>query len=1072
MELMYVVKKIGWILPLWLVCTYQSFAQGTFESNVSGGAGNWNDSGSWTLVSGSDADGVPDSDDNATILAGDEIDLTTTTSNVDDLVISGTLDIAGNNRTINVGGNLVMSGTSAITGNNNSRTINVTGTFTVSTSASATINGEAVSVTGDTTIDGTLNFVNTRGIKTFGNITISSTGNWNNTDREDFTITGNWINNGSFTSCSNFACDYEFTSTSGTFSGSSSSSFSDIVIDGSASYTNQNSLVILDEIRGTGSFTNGNGASLELQGAGPFGTTTFVVSTNANTVTYSGGSNVTIATATYHDLVVNKSGGNASNSGTVTVNNDFTQSLGTTDVNAALNISNDLVVTGGRMDVNAATIWITRDVVVSGGEFTPTNTGAVVNVTRDFLLSGTGIYDHNDGDVNITGDLTVTGGTMTMNESTLATTLDVDEFTIATGTVTLAEGTVTIGNVNGLVVNSGSFRLNGAILNATVYDVNGGTNDLDNGTLSVTTMDIESGDAVTVSSATVTIPGTTTINGTLNFDNNGSTNTFNDILVNAGGSWNVTAGADFTINGDITHNGTSWVGCNANGCDYTLTSTTGIISGSGTYNLSDIIINGAGSYTNTSTLTVTDRITGTGAFINDTAGALTYSGNNSAGTNFDITSFTASATGNTVTYARAGDQQLRATTDADNNYHNLVISTTLAGQDATLAGNITVDNQLTLTIGDVILSTNRLTIADGATISGGNADSYIQINSTGVLRQNYSASGTALSFPIGDGNDYSPITSFTLTDGSFSSGAFVEFDITDANHPNRDTDNTGAGGDDDGTAATAFISRYWTLTGSGITGERFDASYQYVDADVTGTESDMVATLYRNLISPAVDDWLARGMVTPGTNTVSLTNGDNFGDLYAMDNTLNRLPIVLVSFEAQVLKDEVELTWVTASEENNAFFTIEKSANGFDFEPIIYLNGAGNSKESIVYKATDKTLFEGRSYYRLKQTDYNGTFVYSEIVSVFNDIAVEGFDFTLYGNPIQQGQNLTVYRNQRGVANLRVSRLNGDQVLELNFSDPESKKITVDLSKTLETGIYLVMIHQKGKRVTRKLVVN
>lgn len=1065
------IRRIGLVL-LWYMTSFGiSRAQAVFESNVSGGAGNWNDSGSWTLISGSDGDDIPDSDDDVTIVAGDEIDLTTTTTNVDDLTIAGTLDIAGNNRTINIGGNLVMSGTSAITGNNASRSVNVTGTFDVSTGASATINGENVDVTGDTTIDGTLTFGNNRGDKSFGNITISSTGNWNNTVRESFTISGDWTNNGSFTACSNQACDYEFTSTSGTFSGSATSTFTDIVINGSASYTNTGDLAVSDEIRGTGTYINGTGSSLELQGAGPFGTTTFTVSTSTNTVTYGGGSNPTIVATTYHDLVINKSGGAAVNSGTVTVNNDLIVSGGTIDVNAAINVSNDLIVNGGRIDVNAATLTISRDIAVSAGEFTPDNTSAVVNVTRDFLLSGTGLYDHNDGDVNITGDLTVTGGTMTMNESTLPTTLDMDDFTVATGSVTLSEGTVTVANANGLVVNSGSFRINGAAVNADVYDVNGGTNDLDGGSLTVTTMDIESGDALTVSAISLTVSGTTTVNGTANFDSGSTVNALNDIVVTSGGVWNVTAATDFTISGDITHNGTTWTGCSANGCDYTLTSTTGTISGSGAISVSDFVINGSASYTNSASLTVTDRITGTGTFINGASASLTYSGNNSGGTNFDITSFTASATGNTVTYGRTGDMQLRTTTDTDNNYYNLIISTGAAGNDVTLAGNITVDNQLTMTIGDIILSTNRLTMEDGATISGGDADSFIRINSTGVLRQNYSTSGATLSFPIGDNGDFAPITAFTLTDGTFAAGAYVEFDITDANHPNRDTDNTGAGGDDDGTAATAFISRYWTLTGNAITNERFNATYQYVDADITGTEANMVATLYRGLTSPAIDDWLSAGIVTAGSNTVTLTGGDNFGDLYAMDDTLDRLPIVLISFEASAADDKVELKWTTGSEEGNSFFTIERSVNGYNFEPVLLVSGAGNSKTLINYTATDINPEEGLMYYRLKQTDFNGTFSYSELVSVFSAVSNIKPDFVIQGNPLDRGQRLVINRNQQGEAHLMIMGLGADKLVDIKLDESESGRLELNLPTDILPGTYIVVLHQQGYRLSKKLII-
>jgi hypothetical protein len=91
------------------------------------------------------------------------------------------------------------------------------------------------------------------------------------------------------------------------------------------------------------------------------------------------------------------------------------------------------------------------------------------------------------------------------------------------------------------------------------------------------------------------------------------------------------------------------------------------------------------------------------------------------------------------------------------------------------------------------------------------------------------------------------------------------------------------------------------------------------------------------------------------------------------------LPIELVSFDAGKNEEQrVTLTWVTASEINNNFFTIERSKNGFDFVPILNIPGAGNSTSTLHYSIEDENPLEGDNYYRLKQTDYDGAFTYSE----------------------------------------------------------------------------------------------
>jgi hypothetical protein len=999
-------------------------AQAVFESNVSGGSGNWNSSGSWTLISGSDGDNLPDANDHVTILSGDQINIRNNEA-CDDLTIAGTLNYSRSRR-LTVNGDLVMSGTSAeVTGNNASRELIVSGNFDVPSGANVDINGQRFEVSGTTTIDGTLNILSSTGDKAFNDIDINASGTWNNNSTEDFTINGNLTNDGSFTGCTDVTgCDYTFTNSSGIISGSGTITLTDLIVDTGASYTSTADIIITDELTGNGAFTNGAGATLELQNAGPFDVATFTASASPNTVTYTGTGTEPVFETTFHNLVINKSTGTIDNNGTITVNNDFTVSGGSFEVNASMSVGGDVTVNGGKLGVYDP-FEISGSIIIEGGEFTPDNGNADVTVAGDIIMSS-GDFDHNNGDVTITsGDLIISGGTFV-----------------------LSGGSVTVGDT---------------------YDVDGGLHDFNGGAFNTVDIDIAASQEILLGIVTFNHTGTSNISGTITVDSGSGTLTFNDITIASGGNWNVIAGADFTITGDITHNGASWTACNFSSCNYALTSTSGTISGTSAVSFTDVIINGTGSYTNNGTLTVSDRLTGTGAFTNGTNASFTYTGNNSSGTNFDITGFTASAAGNTVTYARAGNMQLRTTSEADNNYYNVVINT--GASDVTLAGNITVDNQLTMTGGDVILGSNRLTIEDGALISGGSASSYIQINSTGVLRQNYSATGASLSFPIGDNNEYSPITSFTLTAGSFSPGAYVEFDITDANHPNRDTDNTGSGGDDDGTPSTAYISRYWTLTGSGISGEQFDATYQYLDADITGTEANMVATLYRGLVSPAINDWREAGMVTAGTNTVTLTGGDNFGDLYAMDNDSGRLPIVLISFEAQLRGDDVELKWVTATEESNAIFTIERSANGVDFEPVLFLDGAGDSDQILQYIGVDNAPLSGRSYYRLKQTDFNGLFTYSEVVSVMvQDVVTESL-FGLYNNPASQGETLTIARAKAGIARLEIRDINGRSVLVRDITDTDAANIPFAIDHKLSVGVYLILVTQNGVTDSKRFII-
>jgi len=118
---------------------------------------------------------------------------------------------------------------------------------------------------------------------------------------------------------------------------------------------------------------------------------------------------------------------------------------------------------------------------------------------------------------------------------------------------------------------------------------------------------------------------------------------------------------------------------------------------------------------------------------------------------------------------------------------------------------------------------------------------------------------------------------------------------------------------------------------------------------------------------------------------LTLSNLGSAELLFNCDNCGVALPIELISFEAKMNDNkQVDIFWATASEQNNDFFTIERSTDGLNWEIVTTVAGAGNSINRIDYHAYDARPVSGISYYRLKQTDFDGAFEYSYIVSVFN----------------------------------------------------------------------------------------
>ena len=169
------------------------------------------------------------------------------------------------------------------------------------------------------------------------------------------------------------------------------------------------------------------------------------------------------------------------------------------------------------------------------------------------------------------------------------------------------------------------------------------------------------------------------------------------------------------------------------------------------------------------------------------------------------------------------------------------------------------------------------------------------------------------------------------------------------------------------------------------------------------------------------DGWQAPlpGQTNPGMFSTAVPNV-NIPGIWALANNGSPLPITLLYFSATPnSKNEVELAWATLNERDNDYFTIERSINGTDFEEISRTAGAGNSNNNRNYFGVDKHPYTGRSYYRLRQTDFNGNFtltmpqaVYirnegTVAVNIFPNPATDQINF-FFSRPIESG-NIEIY---------------------------------------------------------------
>ncbi|MFA6471680.1 MAG: hypothetical protein WCU00_06525, partial [Candidatus Latescibacterota bacterium] len=225
---------------------------------------------------------------------------------------------------------------------------------------------------------------------------------------------------------------------------------------------------------------------------------------------------------------------------------------------------------------------------------------------------------------------------------------------------------------------------------------------------------------------TLGVTGTTSVTGTLTLANTGTKTFTGDVTVNSGGVWNETGIAAINFGGSLTNNATTFTASTGthtfSGATKTLSGATttsiGTVTFTGNYTNSAtftvgtlLTVTGASvTLTNNGTLTVTTALAGTGGLTNAAAGTLNINFTGAPG----ITTLTATASGNTVSYGYAGSQTIKATT-----YHHL---TTGGGSGTkTLAGAVTVNGNLTIgasTTLDVSGSNYALNVAGNWVNSG------------------------------------------------------------------------------------------------------------------------------------------------------------------------------------------------------------------------------------------------------------------------------------------------------------------------------------------------------------------
>ncbi|MFM7728476.1 MAG: T9SS type A sorting domain-containing protein, partial [Flavobacteriales bacterium] len=223
--------------------------------------------------------------------------------------------------------------------------------------------------------------------------------------------------------------------------------------------------------------------------------------------------------------------------------------------------------------------------------------------------------------------------------------------------------------------------------------------------------------------------------------------------------------------------------------------------------------------------------------------------------------------------------------------------------------------------------------------------------------------------------------------------------------------------------------------------------------------------------------WVDALTVTLGeTYYLLVNNWSPGGNGFTLDWTLTNnaslncviLPVELLNFSAVPNNDVVDLTWTTASETNNDYFTVERSVDGNRFEPVRTVDGAGTITHERTYMTIDQQPFKGVSYYRLKQTDYDGKVSYSSVVAVKMESGRNFFQVV----PNPASGEFTLLFSERSFQHrlIRVLDLSGRVVKEQLIGADDPSTLRFDISG-FSGGIYYVSVTDDQVTNTLPLVI-
>lgn len=269
------------------------------------------------------------------------------------------------------------------------------------------------------------------------------------------------------------------------------------------------------------------------------------------------------------------------------------------------------------------------------------------------------------------------------------------------------------------------------------------------------------------------------------------------------------------------------------------------------------------------------------------------------------------------------------------------------------------------------------------------------------------------------------------------------------------------------------IARYFEISPTNNVAS--DLLFYFWDGELTAgttnhSKTDLIA--FRYISSTSIWEPVSATIDAGSNNYIGFTT-PGFSK-FTLASKTSPLPIELLSLNVKWYNEkqqEAVVNWVTASEINNDYFVVERSADAVNWENIATTQGAGSVSYESQYEIIDKQPLDGISYYRLKQVDFDGTTTYSDLRTLSKN--QDNIDFVVYPNPtsdviyIQFGEN-----PESSLKKINLYDQAGKIVRQLiPANEITNNTITIDVSQ-LAPGTYNISIEQNSSITNHKIVIN